>query len=38
MRWQGFILLVLLFTLFNAQVLSSQTAELSIDSATFVVS
>jgi hypothetical protein len=38
MRWQVFILLVLLITLLNVQVFSSQASEQSIDSATFIVS
>jgi hypothetical protein len=38
MRWQVFILLVLLITLLNVQVFSSQASEQSIDRATFIVS
>ena len=38
MRWLGVVAILLLVTLLNAQGVSSQTAEQTLDSATFIVS
>ncbi len=37
MRWLGIAAFLLLVILLNAQGISSQTAELTVDSATFIV-